>query len=123
MILRPTLLAAALMTGACATMPAPALTTAETGCDLVAGFTSIGTGIDRDALQRVDALLASDKAVLAVSREPWGREGELSLCVGVKSEAETARLFDAIKARFPASSEKPLTVETRYGQKYRVPTP
>jgi hypothetical protein len=121
MILRSALFAAALATGACATPPA--LTTAETGCDVVAGFTSIGTGIDHAALERVDALLASDKGVLAVSREPWGREGELSLCIGVRSEADASQLFDAIIARFPASSPKPLTVETRYGQKYRVPAP
>lgn len=118
MILRLALLAAALLTSACATPP---LTTAETGCDMAVGFTSIGTGIDRDALQRVDALLARDKGVLAVSREGWGREGELTLCVGVRSKADTGRLFDTIKSLFPATSAKPLTVETRYGQKYRVP--
>lgn len=124
MILRTLLLAATLT--ACT---APSEQTAaspnspQPGCDLKVDFASIGTGIDSDVLQRVDSLLSGDTGVSTVDRKRWGLEGETTLCVDTRTDADTTRLFGAVKATFPATSSKPISVETRSGEAFRVPTP
>ena len=89
-------------------------------CPLVVGFASYGAGIDREAFRSVMEILQSDPAVLSVDRHPWGREGEVSLCVTPRSEADSERLFHRIKAIFPAKPRGPLGVRTRSGLKHRV---
>jgi hypothetical protein len=75
-------------------------------------------GIDRGAARAVDELLASDPAVTSVELYPWGREGEKTLCVRLRSEADAERLFHAIKDLFPADPRGPLTVSTRNGLRF-----
>lgn len=120
MMIRIALLALAL--SACAAPPAEDVGTTEAACDLKVDFASIGTGIDGDVLQKVDALLANDKGVAAVERERWGKEGEITLCVDTRTGADADRLFDAVKALFPATSQKPLRVE-RQDRTYQAPAP
>lgn len=120
MMLRSAFLA--LVIAGCAAAPAQQPQHSTTGCDLKVEFASIGTGIDRAVLEKVDALLSGDKGVSTIGREPWGREGEITLCVATVSEADAARLFGQVKALFPAMTEKPLRVETRAGQSYYAPT-
>ena len=120
MMLRSALLA--LVLAGCAAPAPPQAQHSDTGCDLKVEFASIGTGIDRAVLEKVDALLSGDKGVSTVGREQWGREGEITLCVGTMSEADATRLFGRVKALFPAMTEKPLRVETRAGQSYEAPT-
>lgn len=112
----------ALAVSGCAAPPAEDAATAEAGCDLKVEFASIGAGIDGDVLQKVDALLANDKGVAAVERERWGLEGETTLCVDTHTGADADRLFDAVKALFPATSQKPLRIE-RQGRTYQAPAP
>lgn len=50
-------------------------------------------------------------------------EGETTLCVDTLNDADAARLFEEVKGLFPASSAKPLRVETRAGLTYQVPAP
>ena len=119
MMLRSALLA--LFLAGCTAPPVEDAAGPQDGCDLTVEFASIGTGIDRAALEKVDALLASDKGVAGIVREPWGREGEITLCVDTKSEADTSRLFGQIKPLFPVGKEKPLRVETRAGERYEAP--
>ena len=78
-------------------------------------------GIDRTALARTEALLARDRAVKAIDRQRWGREGELTLCVKMRSEADARRLARKIKARVPAKPRGPVTIETRGGLSLHVP--
>jgi len=119
MMLRSAFLA--LVLAGCTTPPSQEPQQSTTGCDLKVEFASIGTGIDRAVLEKVDALLSGDKGVSTIGRERWGREGEITLCVATRSEADAARLFNGVKAIFPAMTEKPLRVETRAGQSYQAP--
>ena len=115
-------LAAATLT-ACAAPPVDMPAATAAACDLKVEFASIGTGIDGAVLEKVDTLLSGDKGVAAINRQRWGKEGEVTLCIDTRAKADATRLFGQIKALFPASSEKPLSVETAAGQHYRVPAP
>ena len=125
MIIRSALLAAALLTTACAAPPAPVSAATETTatCDLKVDFASIGTGIDSATLQKVDTLLSGDTGISTIDRQRWGKEGEITLCIATRTEADATRLFGSVKRLFPASSAKPISVETAAGQLFRVPTP
>lgn len=125
MIIRSALLGLTLLTAACAGPPAPGATPADAtaACDLKVDFASIGTGIDGATLEKVDALLSGDTGISTIDRQRWGKEGEITLCVDTRTGADAARLFTAVKGVFPASSEKPISVETASGQQFRVPTP
>ena len=124
MIIRSALLAAAFLTTACVAPPAPVETAAAAGgCDLKVDFASIGTGIDSATLQKVDALLSGDTGVSTIDRQRWGKEGEITLCVDTRTTADATRLFSAVKGVFPASSVKPISVETSAGQQFRAPSP
>jgi hypothetical protein len=132
MMLRSALLAAALSAAACAAPAAvetPVAEPANVGpipsgaCEVKVDFASIGTGIDSAALEKVDAVVSGDKGVSTVDRQRWGKEGEITLCIDTLTGGDADRLFGAIKAVFPASSQKPISVETAGGQHYRVPTP
>lgn len=119
MMLRSAFLAIVL--AGCAASPPQQAQQSQTGCDLKVEFASIGTGIDHAVLEKVDALLSGDKGVSTIGRERWGREGEITLCVATRSEADAARLFGGVKALFLAKTEKPVRVETRTGQSYHAP--
>ena len=50
------------------------------GCRVRIEFGSYAMGIDADALARIEAALDADRAVTAVDRQRWGREGEILAC-------------------------------------------
>jgi hypothetical protein len=125
MISRPALLAATLLSAACVAPSPPVTTTTEANgaCDLKVEFASIGTGIDRATLQKVEGLLSGDTGVSTIDRKRWGKEGETRLCVETRTKGDTARLFEAAKRLFPTTSIKPISVEPASGQQFGVPTP
>lgn len=132
MIIRSALLAVTLLNAACvATPPAvtPAVEPASVGpipsgsCEVKVDFASIGTGIDHATLEKVDAIVSGDKGVSTIDRQRWGKEGEITLCIDTFTGGDADRLFGAIKSVFPASSQKPISVETASGQQFQVPTP
>jgi hypothetical protein len=94
---------------------------APADCSLRIEFGSYAMGIDRGASRAVDELLASDPAVASVELYPWGREGEKTLCVRLRSEADAERLARAIAALFPAEPRGPLSVSTRNGLRFAAP--
>jgi hypothetical protein len=91
---------------------------APADCALRVEFGSYAMGIDREASRAVDQLLAGDPAVTSVELYPWGREGEKTLCVRLRSEADAERLARAISALFPAEPRGPLSVSTRNGLRF-----
>ena len=94
---------------------------ASADCALRIDFGSYAMGIDGGAARAVDELLARDAAVASVERRPWGREGEITLCVQVRTEADAERLYHAVAALFPADPRGPLTVSTRSGLRFAAP--
>ena len=85
------------------------------GCSLRVDFGSYAMGIDRNAAQAVQVLLASDPGVVSVEAYPWGREGESTTCVFTRTEPDAERLLHAVGKLFPADPRGPLTVSTRTG--------
>lgn len=109
--------------GACTDAPPPASPevreggdVAPTDCALTISFGSYAMGIDRETLRRVDALLQADRGVAGVTRSPWGREGEVTLCAAVRSSADRERLFAAVAALFPERPRGPLSIRTSDGR-------
>jgi len=92
-------------------------------CPLTIGFASYGAGIDRGSVQAVDRLLGRDRAVRAVTRHQWGREGEVTLCVRTRSAADASRLFRSVRALLPARPRGPIALATRGGLRYETPPP
>jgi hypothetical protein len=70
-------------------------------------------GIDGGALQRVEALLAGER--VPVTRTPWGREGEVTLCASARTPAEAERLAREIAAFLPADPRGPIAIATASG--------
>jgi hypothetical protein len=118
--LRPAILLAALAPAAsCAAAPGEA-DAAAPECPLTVSFGSYAMGIDRGALARVEALIAEADGA-SVERSPWGREGEVALCVRTESAAQAAELFDRISGALPADPRGPITVATAAGRRFEAP--
>ena len=81
-------------------------------CPLIVAFSSYGAGIDRPTLLNVERLLNSDRGVRSVSRHPWGREGEVSLCARTRRLEDAFRLSRRIRAMIPARPRGPVQVNT-----------
>ena len=80
-------------------------------CPLLVIFGSYGAGIDRPTLDRVEQYLAGERTVTNVGRYPWGREGEVTLCVRARGNADLVRIGNRIRAAIPARPRGPITVE------------
>ncbi len=107
-----------LATAACDTAPkapAGAAPAAAAPCPLQIRFGSYAMGIDRGTLQRVEALLARDAAVTSVTRTPWGREGEITLCAALRRPADAERLAREIASFLPGDPTGPVAVRTASG--------
>ena len=89
-------------------------------CTLLVAFGSYAMGIDGEALRRIEGLLGADPAVIGVTRSPRGREGEVTLCAAVRSEADRDRIFSAIAALFPRRPRGPLSVRTNDGREFHA---
>lgn len=90
-------------------------------CSLTVRFGSYAMGIDRGAAQSVEQLLRADRAVEAVERAPWGKEGEFDLCVRIARMGEAERLFNRIRPLLPAKPRGPITVTLLDGRSYSAP--
>ena len=112
--------------GACMTATAEAESQKQGGvsgaaCPLTIRFGSYAMGIDGGAAQSVEKLLRADKAVQAVERRPWGREGEFDLCARIARPSEAKRLFERIRPLLPAKPRGPITVTLADGRSYAAP--
>jgi hypothetical protein len=120
----PLAVAAALLAAPAAGARAPrGASQAPADCPLIILFSSYGAGIDRGSFQAVERLLGGDRGVRAVSRHPWGREGEISLCVRTRTAADADRLFRSVRALLPARPRGPVSLATLSGSRYQTPPP
>lgn len=99
------------------------MTPVPADCPLTIGFSSYGAGIDQGSVQAVGRLLGRDRAVRAVTRHPWGREGEVTYCVRTRTAADAGRLFRSVRALLPARPRGPIALATRSGLRYETPPP
>jgi hypothetical protein len=79
-------------------------------CPLAVQFGSYAMGIDTNAARRIERFLEKRREVAGVSRHPWGREGEYTLCVRLKRGASPASLARQVKALIPAKPRGPIQV-------------
>ena len=80
-------------------------------------FSSIGSGIDEHAYEQIFTLatesLASGKATL-ISRIPWGKEGEVTLCVQMRDGIEAYSFEQSITPIIASDdAKKPRTKASR----------
>lgn len=101
--------------------PGPYSSPVPLNCPLSIGFSSYGAGIDQTAMQAIQSLLDRDRAVRSVSRHPWGREGEVTLCANVRGRGDSARLFLAIRRLVPARPRGPITIRNAEGRTFEAP--
>ncbi len=90
-------------------------------CPLTIGFASYGAGIDRSSYEAVERLLRRDRAVRAVTRHRWGREGEITLCAQTRSVRDSGRLFQASRRLIPSRPRGPVSLATRSGLRWESP--
>ncbi|HVQ06867.1 MAG TPA: hypothetical protein VMS43_00380 [Allosphingosinicella sp.] len=120
----PLLAAAAMLAAPAAIARLPGrVAPAPADCPLTIAFASYGAGIDRSSVEAVDRLLRRDRAVRAVTRHHWGREGEVTYCVRTRSAADAGRLFRSIRALLPARPRGPVALSARSGLRYETPPP
>ena len=92
-------------------MIAAPVSPAPRDCALTVQFGSYAMGIDRPAAEKIERFLRGRRDVAGLSRHPWGREGEYTLCVRLKAGAQPARLAQELKTMIPAKPRGPIRIE------------
>jgi hypothetical protein len=92
-------------------------------CPLTVGFASYGAGIDPGSYEAVERLFRRDRAVRAVTRHRWGREGEITLCARTRNARDAGHLFQAVRRLIPSRPRGPVSIATRSGMRYKSPPP
>ena len=90
----------AVVLGACVSRPEPLA-----ACDVTVRFGSYGAGADQAVADRVALAARTDHGVRRITRRPWGREGELDLCVMAKSAALAPGVFERLRPLIPAKGK------------------
>lgn len=80
-------------------------------CAITVSFGSFGAGTDRATLERMERRLRTDRRVRNVTRHPWGREGELTLCVRLARAIDVYRVGRDLDAMVPARPRGPVQVD------------
>lgn len=78
------------------------------GCAITVAFGSYGPGIDGATLARMERRLRVDRRVRSLTRHPWGREGEVTLCVYTRGAA--GPLARQLRTMIAARPRGPVTV-------------
>lgn len=82
----------------------------QDGCSVTIVFGSFATGPDPHALHVIGRLLRADPAVTKVTRSPYGREGEHSLCIRTPNRRSATRLFDTLESAIRGPVVAPVTI-------------
>jgi hypothetical protein len=116
------LLAAAACTSAAAAQPAIRDAPGKAaGCALRVDFGSYAMGIDRGAAAAVEKAILLSRGVGDIARHRWGREGEYTLCVVMRSPRAAAVLFDRLKPLLPPKPRGPIALSLADGRTVRAP--
>jgi hypothetical protein len=83
---------------------------APADCPLLIAFGSYAAGIDQAAFARIERLLRTDRRVRSVTRHPWGREGEVTLCVRPLRLRDLNPLARDLRRMIPARPRGPIQV-------------
>jgi hypothetical protein len=110
-------IAAALLVSTAADARAPAAPLRRGGppsvpsnCSITIAFGSYGAGIDRPTLVRMERMLRVDRRVGGMSRHPWGREGEVTLCLRVPRARNVRALAADLNEMIPRRPRGPVQV-------------
>lgn len=120
-----TLLAAAALATACATVPAdaaqpaggrPSIAPGDENCDVTVVFGSYAMGIDSETFARVDTYLKRRAPAVAANTTSWGREGERTICVTARTGKMTRKVFNDIRNMTPRVARRgPVEIRSRFG--------
>ncbi len=91
------------------------------GCALRVDFGSYAMGIDGTAAQAIERTILSARGVGHVTRHRWGREGEYTLCVRMRTAGEAAALFRRLRPLLPTKPHGPITLSLADGRIVRAP--
>ena len=80
-------------------------------CAITVAFTSYGAGIDGPTRARIERTLRVDRRVRTFTTRPWGREGEVTLCVSARRSADVYRLFRDLQNMVPRRPRGPVQVQ------------
>ena len=105
--------AAALLTASAAGARAPGplpRNAVPVDCTITVAFGSYAAGIDGATLTRMERTLRIDRRVRRFTRHPWGREGEVTLCVYTRGHAAAGPLSRQLRAMIPPRPRGPVDV-------------
>ena len=84
-------------------------------CDITVRLGSACCGRDWKTEKAINAFIANEPKIVDKTETPWGREGEIDLCLKTKSNSDTQEMFDHIKALIPSYSEYPTQIFSNRG--------
>ena len=104
--------AATLLAGSAAEshMLAPVPPGVPANCPISVSFGSYASGIDQPTFARMELRLRADRRVRSFTRHPWGREGEVTLCVHPARPRDRAGLAQDLRAMIPPRPRGPIQV-------------
>ena len=92
-------------------------------CDVLVSFTSVCCGVNQPLQTRITDLVTSDARVASTSSHPWGREGEVDLCVRARSPRVADSLTRDISAAIASGGRGPPVTVRRGGKPQTGYTP
>lgn len=87
-------------------------------CSLTVSFGSFAMGIDRGAAARIEPAILGHPGVRSVTRHRWGMEGEYTLCVQTREDADAEALFEQLRPLVPKAPRGPIKIALRDGRMF-----
>ncbi|MFZ3034059.1 MAG: hypothetical protein WA138_08605 [Parvibaculum sp.] len=84
-------------------------------CAITVRFGSACCGRDGKTEKAINTFIANEPKILGKTAIPWGREGEIDLCLKIKSNSDTQEIFDHIKSLIPPVSKYPTQIFSNGG--------
>ena len=101
----------------------PGVAPGDENCDVTVVFGSYAMGIDRESFTKVEAYLKRRPNV-RYTASSWGREGEKTVCVDTRNNAQTRKVYADLRGMLPRVSRRgPVTIRSNLGQSYQTQSP